>query len=158
MPPPECSPCRMSEHTARLLAGAGPLLPGKKELPIECQGRPHSGMTQLFVTCVLVSPWWGGVLVLFVEICARLPAFSLLQFQEGKSLLRGICRRFYHGIRGTESFCPHWMKKFSHYHAPNTSHLPFLLVCFWIFFILPWFSPSGIINQKLESGIHRCYR
>jgi len=61
----------------------------------------------------------AGVLVLLVEIYARLPAFSLLQFQEGKSLLRGIFRRFYHGIRGTEWFCLHWMS-FSPITMPQT--------------------------------------
>lgn len=84
------------ESDKELLAGAGPSLPrplpGK--MPAGCQGNSNSGMTQCFHDLPSHFAWTGWYVG---PTCGNMYLF-LLQFQEGISLLRGIFRRFYHGI------------------------------------------------------------
>lgn len=62
--------------------------------------RPDSFLCDLHSRFSLMS------LVCWPHLWKYVPG-SLLQFQEGKSLLRGIFRRLHHGLPGTEWFCSH---------------------------------------------------
>ena len=128
-----------------------------------CLWNVRAGLTQAWLSSLWPAFWFlldEAVQTPLVEIGAD--SLLLLQFQEGKSLLRGILRRFYHGILGTEWFCSSWLKEFSfpylNHLLPN--HLPPSLSPSFLLEVslLPWFSPRGIINVKLESGIHLYHR
>ena len=83
------------ESDKELLAGAGPSLPRSLpgKMPAGCQGDSNSGMTQCFHDLPSHFAWTGWYVG---PTCGNMCLF-LLQFQEGKSLLRGIFRRFCHG-------------------------------------------------------------